>query len=305
LHPLTPVRVVALAMTGLLGLAAPAGAAQQERPAPFELTSEVRPYYIDLLPQFALGDLVDRDCTALYAPRREPGCVYFTGEEFWIHASLTAKAPIRVRPDSPGLARADVELDGTPWRRFDLAWQPHRGQQPDSDGYVMLQTGESLTFRTDLSAALGSWTGSVRVCVSTDPLRRRSSTCWEFVLADGSSTAGQVETWRRRGGAALAAFDCDAAREAAARMLAADPNSAAGYRVRGIVAELERRQQDAIADYAMAIGLLRSGEDRWLTMSDDQRPRSAESLEDWLSGMQMAQGHSLLGEGSEAYRCRR
>ena len=88
-------------------------------------------------------------------------------------------------------------------------------------------------------------------------------------------------------------------------MLAADPNSAAGYRIRGIVAELERRQQDAIADYGLAVSLLRSGEDRWLTMSEDQRPRSAESLEDWLSGMQTAQGHSLLGEGSEAWRCRR
>ena len=53
----------------------------------------------------------------------------------------------------------------------------------------------------------------------------------------------------------------------------------------------------------MAVSLLRSGQDRWLTMDDVERLSAAESLEDWLSAMQAAQGHSLLGDGDDAWRC--
>ena len=73
----------------------------------FELNGEVRPYEFTLLPQLA-GLLVDRDCTALYAPSPRAGCVYYQGEEFWIHASLKAKADVRIRPDAPGLATGQV-----------------------------------------------------------------------------------------------------------------------------------------------------------------------------------------------------
>ena len=275
--------------------------------APFELTGEVHPYYINLLPQFAIGDLVDRDCTALYAPGPYQGCVHFQSEDLWLQVSLKARQALRVRPDTPGIATALVELGepATHAHRVALEWEPLKGQELDADGYLTLREGQVVLFRSPLSRPLASWTGRVRVCFSStaNPERQVGAGCWGFDLLDGSSTAAQLEIWRRRGGAALAAFDCDAARDAAARMLDADKNSAAGYRIRGIVAELERRQQDAIADYAMAVSLLRSGQDRWLTMDDGERVSAAGSLEDWLSAMQAAQGHSLLGDGDDSWRC--
>jgi hypothetical protein len=280
---------------------------QAQARAPFELTGEVHPYHINLLPQFAIGQLVDRDCTALYAPGAYEGCVYFRGEDLWLQASLKARQAVRLRPDAPEVATALVELGNPATHRLRIAleWHPLKGQALDADGYLTLREGQIASFRSPLAPVLASWTGGVRLCFSSmaTPERQIGAECSSFDLLDGSSTAAQLEIWRRRGGAALAAFACDLARDAAARMLDADQHSAAGYRIRGIVAELERREQDAIADYAMAVSLLRSDQDRWLTMPDDERSNAAESLEDWLSAMQMAQGHSLLGDGADAWRC--
>ena len=282
------------------------GVRAQTRPS-IELSGEVHPYHVTLLPQFAIGLLADRDCTALYAPGPYKGCVYFQGEDLWLQLSLKARQDLRLRPDAPGMATALVEFGdpATHPHRVALEWKPLKGQTIDADGYLTLREGQIASFQSPLSPALASWTGGIRVCFSSTayPERQTGAGCWTFDLLDGSSTAAQLEIWRRRGGAALAAFDCDAARDAAVRMLDADQHSAAAYRIRGIVAELERREQDAIADYAMAVSLLRAGQDRWLTMGDNERSNAVESLEDWLSAMQMAQGHSLLGEGDDAWRC--
>ena len=88
-------------------------------------------------------------------------------------------------------------------------------------------------------------------------------------------------------------------------MLELHPHSAAGYRLRGIVAELEGREKDAVADYVEASHLLRVG-DTILPLTDIERASTADSLDDWRFGLQIASGAgiSLIRAGGDGPTCR-
>lgn len=109
---------------------------------------------------------------------------------------------------------------------------------------------------------------------------------------------------RRRRGELLADYNCRDLLPVVESMLALDPGNAAAYRLRGIVAELESREMDAIADYAQASHLLRTGGDRFLPQTPEVRAGYADGLDDWRIALELAGGLSLLHADGDGPTCR-
>jgi hypothetical protein len=68
-------------------------------------------------------------------------------------------------------------------------------------------------------------------------------------------------------------------------MLDVHPVSAIAYRLRAILAELQRRVADAALDLARASDLLKSGADRFLIFDEPARQALGDELKDWGEGL--------------------
>jgi hypothetical protein len=61
---------------------------------------------------------------------------------------------------------------------------------------------------------------------------------------------------------------------------------------------------DAIADYAQASHLLRTGGDRFLPQTPEVRAGYADGLDDWRFGLELAGGLSLIHADGDGPTCR-
>jgi hypothetical protein len=109
--------------------------------------------------------------------------------------------------------------------------------------------------------------------------------CHRFWLRDLTNTRLQLESLRRQSIELLAAGRCDEASRLVDEMLALHPASAVAYRLRALVAELQRRVADAAVDLAHASDLLKSGGDRLLIPYEPGRQASGDALRSWSESL--------------------
>jgi hypothetical protein len=195
-----------------------------------------------------------------------------------------------------------------------VRWRPGEGQQLEPDGSFQVTAQRGLSFRIDLTRMTETLpVGPYLLCFRPNlapPAGVQWSggdgdSCYRFELFDTDTPGARLELLRRRAVDLLADFRCRDAAPAIDRMLELHPHSAAGYRLRGIVAELDGREQDAVADYVEASHLLRVG-DTILPLTDIERTSTADSLDDWRFGVQIAAGAglSLIRAGGDGPTCR-
>jgi hypothetical protein len=237
-------------------------------------------------------------------------------EPAWIEFGVnwTGEAPLRLSPAGDALVyliprRAPKGVTSWP---ITVRWRPGVGQERGADGSFLVTASRGLSFRIDLSGLTRSLrAGAYELCFRPSLVppsgarwEDRGDACYRFELFEDDSVPTRLELLRRRAIDLLAAFDCAGAAPVVESMLDADAGSAVAYRLRGIIAELERRQGDAIADYTQASHLLRTGGDRALPLTAEQRVHYADNLDDWRIGLELAQGLSLIGADGNGPTCR-
>lgn len=268
-------------------------------------------------PRFVLGYLSDGGCSPLYIESPREGCALIRGEPAWVDVGVgwTGPRPLRLQPTHASFLRLVPRLTprGPSWSSLKVRWQPGPGQERAADGSFEITASRGLRFRVDLAGLTRSLpAGAYDLCfvpnLTPPPGVRWASgpqdACYRFELFEDDSTPARLEVLRRRAVELVGASRCRDAGPVIDAMLDLDAGSAAAYRLRGIVAELERRQFDAIADYAQASHLLRTGGDRHLPLKPDTRARYADDLDDWRLGLELAQGLSLLDPEGSGSLCR-
>jgi hypothetical protein len=268
-------------------------------------------------PRFVLGFLADGGCSPLYIESPREGCALIRGEPAWVDVGVgwTGPRPLRLQPTSAAFLSLVPRRAprGATWSSLKVRWQPGPGQERAADGSFEIAAGRGLSFRVDLAGLTRSLpAGPYVLCfvpnLTPPPGVRWDSgaqdACYRFELFEDDSTPARLEALRRRAVELVGAARCREAGPVIDAMMALDAGSAAAYRLRGIVAELERRQFDAIADYAQASHLLRTGGDRHLPLQPDTRAAFADELDDWRIGLELAQGLSLLDPEGSGSMCR-
>lgn len=311
MHRLGSMRVLAMFILVVLlsGLGPPG--AQAPPAGPPRLTYELDLYPGDLYGPFRLGNLTEGGCSPLYIPSPREGCALIRNEPAWVkfRVDWTGETPLRLSPAGAAFVhviprRAPKGVTSWP---ITVRWQPGAGQERGADGSFLVSATRGLSFRIDLSELTRSLpAGSYLLCfrpslVPQSGARwedRGDSDCYGFELFENDSLPTRLELLRRRAIDRLAEFDCAGATPVIDEMLDLDAGSAVAYRLRAIVAELQRRLGDAIADYTQASHLLRTGGDRALPLTPEQRVDYADNLDEWRFGLERAQVRSLIGDGN-------
>lgn len=263
------------------------------------------------LPQLILGYLTDGGCSPLYVAEPPEGCVQFRGEAAWVELRLswTGAEPIALVRTAATPVRGTVRrLPDGPVRVIDFSAFDAQGAAGDR---LVLQPGKPLSLRVDLTVADAWAPGGYQICLTPTfappqgiEWQRWPTSCYQFALLDPLDTSARLEMLRRRSVDLLADLDCDAVKPLVSEMLDLDPFNAAAYRLRGAIAELERRPLDALADYGHVGTLLRSHGDTRINISADQRLVYAENLDDWRIGLENAGGLPLLNPDGLGPVCR-
>ncbi|MBK5297085.1 MAG: hypothetical protein JJE40_08010 [Vicinamibacteria bacterium] len=260
--------------------------------------------------------LTEGGCSPLYFTSPREGCALIRDEPAWIDFSVywTGASPLRLAPQGTGFVSLIPKR--TPGRvaawPMTVRWRRGEGQQRDPDGTFRLTAQRGLGFRIDLARMTAtSPVGPYLLCFRPNLAPPAGvlwfagdvDACYRFELFDNDTLAARLELLRRRAVDLLADFKCSQAAPVIERMLDLHPRSAAAYRLRGVIAELEGREEDAVADYVEASHLLRAG-DTVLPLTAEQRASYADSLDDWRVGLQMASGLSLIRADGEGPTCR-
>ena len=255
-------------------------------------------------------------CSEVYVPHPSAGCAVMRGEAatlaFGIH--WTGTSPLRLMPAGESFVNLipRVAPHGVKSWPISVRWMPGPGQKRNGDGSFTILPPRGLSFRIDLSGLAQSMpAGEYTLCFRPNlvPPRgvtwdRASDPCYTFELIETETIAAQLELLRRKAVDALADNDCRKTAAIVDAMLEIDQASAVAYRIRAAVAELERRNDVAIAALMQASALLRGGNDRSLAIIPEYRFEIAEALDDRRIAMQLAQEFSLLGDPSMGYVCK-
>ncbi len=306
MRPLT----VAVALYGTVALTAPA-------PPQARLSYLLaQPYPGFLYGPFDDGLTDSGGCVPLYVSSPAV-CALIRDEPGWIDLSVqwSGTSPIRLwrRGDELVLLHTRKAPTGANNLPVTADWSPGTDPEQSGDGSVVLDRAHSLGIRVDLSELTHSGPAGVYdLCFQPNftpqtGVRWADSgdvDCYRFELLEADTDAARLERLRRRAIDRLASFKCSEAAPIVDEMLGLEAESAVAYRLRGIIAELERRQFDAIADYAQAVELLRTAGDPHLHMTREAREQIADGLAGWLLGLQLAQGHSLIGATEQGPACR-
>jgi hypothetical protein len=334
-----------LALAVAAGLLAFAGRAQAQ-PAggstDVEIQWHLSRYPGMVHPSFLLGHLLWDGCAPVYLPGGPDGtCPVFRDEPVGFDAYLTYDGPAIVefyragprwvetwleRPDGTRrLVAAEttiVDGSGAPAGSvIELAaamptLPPPTPLDADSDAppaYVP----PSVHARIHVNLApivAGLPDGPHKVCAELRavtqpavPFVRHQPECVTLTIRDTSSTRTRAEHLRRRAIDQLAAFRCIDAAATVDELLRVHPASAVAFRLRGSIAELQRRHDAAIADYTRAIALLRAG-DTLLEREGMNVANGVESLAGWRDSLQLLVAHapdqSLLGPPGERPACK-
>jgi hypothetical protein len=231
---------------------------------------------------------------------------------FGIH--WTGTSPLTLVPAGEGFVHLipRVAPQGVESWPISVRWMPGPGQKRNGDGSFTILPPRGLAFRIDLSRLAQSMpAGEYTLCFRPNLVPpggvtwdRGIDQCYQFELIETDSVAAQLELLRRKAVDALADNDCRKTAAIVDAMLEIDQASAVAYRIRAAVAELERRNDAAIAALMQASALLRGGTDRSLAIIPEYRFEIAEALDDRRIAIQLAQGFSLLGDPSEGYVCK-
>lgn len=254
-------------------------------------------------------------CEALYISSPEV-CTLVRDEPGWIDLSIqwSGSSPIRLRHRGESLVRLHTRK--APAGAGDLGvtanWSPGQDLAQLADADVLIDKSHSLGIRVSLSALTHSRpVGIYELCFQPNFTPETGVQwefsgdigCYRFELLDQGSIGARLERLRRKAIDKLVGFKCSEAAPLVDEMLDLDAENTVAYRLRGIIAELDRRQGDAIAEYTEVVTLLRAGRDSNLHMTADTRKQTAEGLEARLLAMQLAQGLSLLGNTSQGPAC--
>jgi hypothetical protein len=276
-------------------------------------------YPARLYATFVVGDLTWDACAPLYLPAGvTKGCPLIRGEPAWVDLGVRWSGPglLTLYPRGGEWLEASLDEDGgsrsvAVTSRILGAPMPAR-----ADGAAEMMGGTALRVRLDLSSVISTLpTGSHRICygltVFSDPpvpLHDAGRQCLAFFLFDDSRLAARAERLRREAIDQLAEYRCDDAARTVDALLQVHPHSAAGFRLRGIIGELRRRHEAAIADYGRAIELLRTGSDRLLPAAGYDFRRAATELEEWRQSMivllPFSPEMSMLGPPEDSPACR-
>jgi hypothetical protein len=245
-------------------------------------------------------DLIGGGCMTEYVRCvSRHGSLMLRGDPSWVNFEISwnnARRPVQLTTTGAELLLVDGRealrlQDGV----LPMTWQPTPGVTRTPTGFV-LQPSSRMIVRIDLSdIAATAPAGNYEMCFTPAlaprvPVRwapeSQGNGCHGFWLRDLTNIRLQLESLRRQSIELLAAGRCDEASRLADEMLALHPASAVAYRLRAIVAELQRRVSDAAVDLAHASDLLKSGADRFLILPHEPgRRRSAKDLRDWSEGL--------------------
>jgi hypothetical protein len=269
-------------------------------------------------PQFELGYLAGPGCSPLYlAGGVADGCPMFRDEPAWGELSLRWTGPglAQVWPRNGRFANAWLE-DGHRRRplRVDITVTDASGT-PANDGALELADGSEVRVRLDFSRAMASLPrGPHRLCyeltATTTPETppRGRPECLPIVVVEPDTVRERAEHLRRKAIDLVAGFRCSEALPVIEDLLRVHPASASAFRLRGIVEELQQRNEAAVRDYSRAIWLLRTGGDHLLSAPGVDFQQSAKDLADWRDSMQtlltFAPEMSMLGPPGERPACK-
>jgi hypothetical protein len=308
-----------------------AGAQAQDVPAPDWLQggpaalvfSPGEFYPANPLPTFMAGHLTSGECIPVYLPSDlRPACTMLRGEPSWVGTTVRWSGPglLVMQPAHERWVR--VWLKDARGRATLLSLDAALGLSggaPTSRALVTLEEGAWVSVRLDLSELIiglpvGAYTICYDVVLQSDPVvpqvgRRRR--CHDFGVHEIATHGSRVERLRREAVDLIAAYRCDDAAPVVDALLREHPTSAAGFRLRGIIAELRRQNREAAADYRTVVEILRAGQDELLASPAhvDWR-RAADDLAGWrqsmLDLMEFGPGLdlSLLGPADDGPACR-
>jgi tetratricopeptide (TPR) repeat protein len=205
-------------------------------------------------------------------------------------------------------------VESVPAPRFATTLRPGSAVARGSDGAFQLSGPGGLALRVDLSAAADALQpGEYSVCFSPAIVPDRdirwvsTEGCFQFTVHEIESPAFQAERLRRLAIELLAQYRCDEASAVTEELLRVHPTSAVAFRIRGIIAELQRRHADAVDDYGRAVQLLRTGGDALLYAPGINLAQSASDLDDQRRAIALlaavAPELSMLGPAGEAPSC--
>lgn len=278
-------------------------------------------YPAPLLATFVVGDLTWDGCAPLYLPEGvTKGCPLIRGEPAWVELGVRWSGPglLTLYPRGEEWIEATIDDHEGASRPFTAKSRIY-GAPPipaRADGAVEMLGGTELRVRLDLSSSTSTLaTGPHTVCYAlaafSDPIvpqRDAGRQCLSFFLFEDSRPVARAERLRRGAIDLLAEYRCDDAARVVEQLLRVHPQSAAGFRLRGIIGELQRRNDTAVADYGRAIDLLRTGGDRFLPAGGYDFGRAATALDEWRQSMILlltfAPDLSLLGPPDDSPACR-
>ena len=192
----------------------------------------------------------------------------------------------------------------------------------DASGAAMLNdaiemdVGAEVRVRVDFGRAVARLPrGAHRVCYGLSvttfpdaPQRGTTRECLPIVILEPQTQRERAEYLRRQAIDLVSQLRCDEALPVIEHLLRVHPSSAFAFRLRGIVEELQQRNEAAVSDYGRAIQLLRTGGDHLLPASGIDPQESARALANWRDSIALlltyAPELSMLGPLGERPTCR-
>jgi hypothetical protein len=226
------------------------------------------------------------------------GCPVLRGESSWVNFEIWWDGPRPLQLTRSGDQLLITSARRAPlWqsRALPMTWHPTPGVEQTPTGFV-LEPHSRMVVRIDLSdTAATAPAGNYELCFApalapgqSVQWAAESDGCHIFWLREITNTRLRLEYLRRQSIELLSAGRCDDAGGLVDEMLTVHPVSAVAYRLRGIIAELQRRVADAALDTAQAANLLKAGADRLLIFSEPERQRLGDELQSWSESLQFA-----------------